>query len=173
MYGTHVSVDLQVLDSALVRLRRVWTGAPALVDHRGQRVEMSSVLVVEGCARLEADGQEPTVGGLAGFADVAPSTASRLVDRAAEAGFVGRSPSPDDARRTVLQLTPAGRALRADAVDFRLDWLRRTLSEWSAQDTTQLAVLLTRFADAVSVGGGPGRSLTGPAAPCDERRPGT
>lgn len=152
-----MSEELHAIDAALVRLRRVWTGPPRLFDHRGQQVELSSVLVVEGCARHAAEGREPTVGGLAEFADVAPSTASRLVDRAVEAGFVARGPSPADARRSVLRLTPAGEALRADAVAFRLQWLRGTLTGWPDDDTAQLAELLTRFADAVVAAGGPGR----------------
>jgi len=152
---------LHDVDGALVRLRRVWTAPPTLFDHRGQQVELSSVLVVEGCARHVTDGREPTVGGLADFADVAPSTASRLVDRAVAAGFVERGPSPADARRAVLRLTPAGEALRADAVAFRLDWLGRTLSDWSDDDTAALATLLTRFADAVAARGAPGRRPAG------------
>lgn len=152
-----MSQDLPAIDAALVRLRRVWTGPPQRFDHRGQSVDLSSVLVVEGCARHTADGREPTVGNLAEFADVAPSTASRLVDRAVEAGFVERVPSPADARRTVLRLTPAGEELRADAFAFRLDWLHRTLGDWAGDDTARLAALLTRFADAVASTGGPGR----------------
>src|SRR3712207_6872186 len=56
VYGTHVtrpeSDDLPLLDEALVRLRRLWTASRAhVVDELGRRVEMSSVLVVEACAR--------------------------------------------------------------------------------------------------------------------------
>ena len=157
-----MSSDLHTIDAALLRLRRVWTVPPRAVEHRGQPVELSSVLVVEACARHAEQGREPTVGGVAAFADVAPSTASRLVDRAVAAGFVQRVPSPQDARRTVLRLTSAGQALRSDASAFRLDWLRRTLSGWPGDDAAQLAALLTRFADAVAAGGGPGGGPPGP-----------
>jgi DNA-binding MarR family transcriptional regulator len=153
-----VSRDLHDIDAALLRLRRVWTVPPRAVEHRGQQVELSSVLVVEGCGQHAEQGREPTVGGVAEFADVAPSTASRLVDRAVAGGFVQRAPSAQDARRTVLRLTGAGQALRSDASAFRLDWLGRTLSDWPDEDAAQLAALLTRFADAVAAGGGPGRS---------------
>ena len=156
MYRTHVSQDLHAVDAALLRLRRVWAVPPRVVEHLGRQVELSSVLVVEGCGRHAEAGREPTVGGVAEFADVAPSTASRLVDRAVSAGFVERGPSVQDARRTVLRLTPSGQALRSDAAAFRLHWLRRTLHDWPGEDTAELAALLTRFADAVVAGGGPG-----------------
>lgn len=158
MYGTHVQEGaLEAVDAALVRLRRLWSAPPHLVDDAGRAVEMSSVLVVEGCARHAAEGREATVGAIAEFADVTHSTASRLVDRAVSAGLVARSPSPSDARRTVLTLTPSGSALRARAVAFRLAWLRSTLADWPAADTGALAELLGRFADAVATHGGPGR----------------
>ena len=98
MYGTHVtepaSVDLQLLDEALVRLRRLWTASRAsVVDELGRRVEMSSVLVVEACARAGSHATEVTVGDVAAFLDVEPSTASRMVDRAEAAGLVRRTAS--------------------------------------------------------------------------------
>lgn len=158
MYRTHVQDEaLAAVDAALVRLRRLWSAAPHLVDEAGRPVEMSSVLVVEACSRHAAEGREATVGAVAEFADVTHSTASRLVDRAVTAGLVVRSTSPSDARRAVLALSPAGRALRARAVAFRLAWLRSTLADWPAADTEAFADLLGRFADAVATHGGPGR----------------
>ena len=141
--------DLDALDEALVRLRRLWTASRAhVVDDLGQRVEMSSVLVVEACARA-AVSAETTVGDVAAFLDVEPSTASRLVDRAARAGLVVRTPSTVDARRAALRLTDAGRGLRARAVAARLAWLRGLVRDWPEQDVRALSDVLGRFADAV------------------------
>jgi DNA-binding MarR family transcriptional regulator len=141
--------DLQALDEALVRLRRLWTASRAhAVDDFGARVEMSSVLVVEACAR--AAGAETAVGDVAAFLDVEPSTASRLVDRAARAGLVRRTASAVDARRSALVLTHAGRALRARAVAARLGWLAGVVHDWPEPDVRALAEVLGRFADAVS-----------------------
>ena len=160
MYRTHVSESkaLDAVDAALVRLRRLWTAPPHLIDDQGQPVEMSSLLVVEGCARHAAAGREGNVGTLAEFADVTHSTASRLVERAVAVGLVVRAPSPEDGRRTALTLTPAGWALRERAVAFRRRWLSQTLADWPDHDVAALGDLLTRFADAVAVSGGPGSS---------------
>ena len=152
--------DLQALDDALVRLRRLWTASRAhVLDALGQRVEMSSVLVVEACAR--AAGQETSVGDVAAFLDVEPSTASRLVDRAARAGLVRRAVSELDARRSAVLLTDAGRALRARAVDTRLGWLGGVVQDWPQDEVRALASALSRFADAVGAAPPPG--APGPA----------
>ncbi len=148
--------DLAALDEALVKLRRMWTASRAhVVDDLGHRVEMSSVLVVEACARAERTGAETTVGEVAAFLDVEPSTASRLVDRAARAGLVERATSQLDARRSALVLTGAGRALRARAVAARTGWLGSVVQDWSAQDLRTLARALGQFADAVAASSPP------------------
>ena len=161
MYGTQVNdarpAELQALDEALVRLRRLWTASRAhVVDELGQRVEMSSVLVVEACARAEASGAQASVGDVGAFLDVEPSTASRLVDRAARGGLVRRTASPVDARRSALVLTDAGRALRARAVAARLGWLGGVLQDWPETEVRALAGAVGRFADAVAAAAPPG-----------------
>ena len=89
---------------------------------------MSSLLVVEACARGAAASQEVTIGDVARVADVAPSTASRLVDRAQSTGLL-RVPSTLDARRTALILTAAGAGLQARSIRARLAWLADRLDE--------------------------------------------
>lgn len=152
---------LEQVDTALVRLRRLWSGQPQVLDDDGSPVEMSSVLVVEGCARGAVHGTEVSVGTIAEFADVRHSTASRLTDRAVTAGLIARAPSVVDRRRTALVLTPAGQALRARALAFRMRWLRQVLAEWSDRDAAALGELLARFADDVVALGGPGRQPGG------------
>ena len=152
--------ELLVLDEALVRLRRLWTASRAhVIDELGQRVEMSSVLVVEACARAESSNAEVTVGDVAALLDVEASTASRLVDRAARAGLVRRAPSQVDARRTALGLTESGRALRARATDSRLGWLSAVVHGWPNDEVRTLAAALTRFADAVAAAPAPTGTL--------------
>jgi DNA-binding MarR family transcriptional regulator len=147
--------ELLIIDDALVRLRRLWSAAPRATIGENT-VEMSSVLVVEACARGAAAGQEVTVSDVARFAEVEGSTASRLVDRAARNGLVERGISTLDARRTTLTLTAAGRTLREQSVIFRTNWLRGVLDGWVAEDVSSLARLLDRFADTVNARGGPG-----------------
>ncbi|HZG91417.1 MAG TPA: MarR family winged helix-turn-helix transcriptional regulator [Pseudonocardia sp.] len=149
------SADLGRADDALVRLRRLWSPEHTrLVDHDGRRVEMSSVLVVEVCARAGPDGL--AVGGIAGQLAVEASTASRLVDRAVRAGLVERARSAADARRSVIHLTAAGSTLRESALAFRLAWLGGILADWPAADVATFAGMLGRFADAVAEAGPPG-----------------
>lgn len=145
---------LRRTDDALVRLRRLWSAAhtrPMTV--RDPPVDMSSLLVVEACVRVGAQGREPSVGDVAAFADVEHSTASRLVERAARAGLVTRARSATDARRTAVHLTGAGRALQERAAAFRLDWLAGVLADWPEDDVAAFARMLARFADAVGDAG--------------------
>ena len=143
------------LDDALVRLRRLWSSPRQVIDHDGRPVEMSSVLVVEACARGAALGNEVSVGDVAHFADVTSSTASRLVDRAVRADLVLRSPSARDARRSVVQLTASGRALQRRAMQARLGWLSSVVHGWESADLDSMVALLGRFADCMTHAGPP------------------
>ncbi len=153
------------LDDALVRLRRLWSSPRQVIDHDGQPIEMSSILVVEACARGAARGAEVTVGDVAQFADVTPSTASRLVDRAVRAELLLRSPSRHDARRSVLQLTAAGRELQREALHARLGWLGSVVRDWRDQDLVSLVDLLGRFADCMAITGPPAHGQPPPPVP--------
>jgi len=149
--------DLERADDALVRLRRLWSPEHSrVIDHAGRRIEMSSVLVVEVCAR--AGGEGLSVGGIADQLDVEASTASRLVDRAVQAELVERIRSTADGRRSVIRLTEQGLALRESAVGFRLAWLGGVLADWPDADVATFATLLGRFAEAASTAGPPGPS---------------
>ncbi|MEJ2890583.1 MarR family winged helix-turn-helix transcriptional regulator [Actinomycetospora aeridis] len=146
------SRELQALDAAMMRLRRVWaptpSRAPRVPDGLG-RVELSTVLVVEACVR--GDAQHPTtVADVAAFAGVAPSTASRFVRRAAEAGMVVRDVHDGDGRRAAVELTDAGRALHERARAFRLQRLQFTLEGWSDTEVLVFVDLLGRFAAAAT-----------------------
>jgi DNA-binding MarR family transcriptional regulator len=145
--------DLEVVDAALMRLRRLWT-APRTHDGMradlGDDVELSTVLVVDALAREAHDDSTPRgVAEVAERLDVAASTASRLVERAVAAGMVERRTSPVDARRAALHLTDAGWALHERARRFRAGYLARVLIDWSPREIAQLADQLDAFADAV------------------------
>lgn len=142
-----MSADLSALDDALIRLRRLWsTSRQRFAGADGRPVEMSSLLVVEACARGAAAGREVVVGDVAAHADVTASTASRLVDRAETAGLLHRVPSALSARRTALELTPEGAELRTRAVAARTGWLAEHLRGWEPADVERLSALLSRFA---------------------------
>ncbi len=52
--------------------------------------------------------------------DLLPSTASRLSDRLAEAGYITRRVSPTNRRATLLELTDAGRAVLDELIALRV-----------------------------------------------------
>ena len=96
--------------------------------------------------RLDDDGPLP-LGELARLTHMDPAAAGRQV-RALEAdGLVARSTSPDDARVTVVALTPRGRAARRRILAVQDRHLLDVLDAWSPRDREQLARLLGRFVD--------------------------
>ncbi|HEU5156953.1 MAG TPA: MarR family winged helix-turn-helix transcriptional regulator [Streptosporangiaceae bacterium] len=127
----------------------------------GRPVQTSSLLVVHavaqlspgagGCApppRTAERSEDVTVGSVAELLGIDPSTASRLVGHAIDAGFIARRPSPRDARRANLQLTDAGRRLKAVADRFRRAYLAELLADWNEGERAEFARLLSRFTDA-------------------------
>jgi DNA-binding MarR family transcriptional regulator len=68
------------------------------------------------------------LGTLAGNMGVTVSTASRLVDRLVSAGWVDRTPSPNNGREISLRLTDAGRSLLHRFDDKRVLHLRSHLA---------------------------------------------
>ncbi len=139
-------VQLEDLDAALTRLRRLWEH-PAirqrLIDLLGADVEASLIRTLR--AIELADTPEPGVSDVAAILTVEDSTASRLVDQAVTAGSVERTTSPRDRRRCVLRLTDAGHELLRAALKARTTLLRETTSDWQPGDVAALARLLDRF----------------------------
>lgn len=138
---------LERLDAALLDLRRFTEPKhrPAFVTSGGGgRVEMSTVLVVHAVASSPHGWCD--IRAVAATLHVAHSTASRLVERACQAGMLTRNRDPHDPRRTNLTLTEAGQALNAEAVRFRTRHLGTVLAGWAAKDTATLTMLLERFA---------------------------
>ncbi|MFK5645239.1 MarR family winged helix-turn-helix transcriptional regulator [Ornithinimicrobium sp. LYQ121] len=149
--------DLPRLDDAVIRLRRLWSGPTSRhVDElRWPGVELSTILVADTLHRLGSEEGSPepedevSVAAVAARLDVAPSTASRLVDRAVRSGAVDRRPSAHDARRTALALTTTGQQMVSEARSHRHRFLGSVLADWPAHDVSALADLLSRLADAV------------------------
>lgn len=151
MYGTSMSDDavLERLDSALLGLRRF--ASPEVsrprISHAGADVELSTMLVVDAIARSTPG--EVSVRLVAESLQVAPSTASRLVERAVQAGMVSGDTSEHDPRRRVLHLTADGRHLQRAALRHRTQRLAAATADWSRDDLAQFADLLDRFARTV------------------------
>lgn len=73
--------------------------------------------------------------------------ASRLVNDAVDAGLIRRTPDPRDGRRSIVELTPAGREHLESALRERRDAIAAGLEGFSAAETATLAHLLERFAN--------------------------
>jgi DNA-binding MarR family transcriptional regulator len=154
---------------ALFHLRRLWIKPEMMKRIRaqtsagpgGRPLQVSNLMVVHAVAALSAAGQdagadsgagvpEVTVGAVAERLEIDPSTASRLVGHAIDAGLVSRRPSPVDARRANLGLTEAGLRVKQVADRSRRAYLDQLMSGWTAEERTEFARLLTRFAEAAA-----------------------
>lgn len=84
---------------------------------------------------------------LAEFACLDASTVSRHLRSLETDGYLVRTPDPEDARATLLQITKAGRDVVAEARRHRLEMLADALADWSEKDLATLTRLTRRFAD--------------------------
>ncbi|GAA3968126.1 hypothetical protein GCM10023085_58200 [Actinomadura viridis] len=143
---------------ALFHLRRIWAKPDLMKRIRAQTspgpgsrpLQLSNLMVVHAVAALgtEGDDAEVTVGAVADRLEIDPSTASRLVGHAIDAGLVSRRPSPVDARRANLGLTEAGVRVKRVADRSRRAYLDELMAGWTPAERADFARLLTRFAEA-------------------------
>ena len=83
---------------------------------------------------------------LAERACLAPSTVSRHLKELEDAGYLLRSPDPDDKRATVVEVSLAGNKLVAKTIAQRIEVLEKAVRSWSAADVTALTKLTRRLA---------------------------
>jgi DNA-binding MarR family transcriptional regulator len=76
------------------------------------------------------------------------STASRLSDRLADAGYITRRVSPANRRATLLELTDAGRAVLDELAAIRLHDFGEVAEQMSATDRAALVQGAQAFTDA-------------------------
>lgn len=82
---------------------------------------------------------------LAAQVGLTPSAITTVLDRLEKAGLAERSPHPDDRRKVVVTVTPAGQ----DLLDAAQGWLAEALTELDEPSQYAAAVLLTRLATAL------------------------
>lgn len=147
--------DAQVaeIEHAAFQLRRLWARPQLLRLLRerfgGRAIQLSNLMVIYAVVR-RGDEREVTVGAVAEYLDIDPSTASRLVGYAIEAGFVSRRASPVDARRAQLQLTDAGWRVKELTDEFRRRFIAELVADWTDDERAQFVRLLRRFSDAAT-----------------------
>ncbi|GLW10848.1 hypothetical protein Misp01_59760 [Microtetraspora sp. NBRC 13810] len=147
---TRESTAGAAIDVAFFRLRRMWSRPlrPRRAGDPARAVQMSNVMVVGAIYRLGLECPEVTVGGVAEYMDVEPSTASRLVNDAIGAGFVEREVSRVDARRARLVLSDTGRRVLDAVTRYRRAHLDRLIADWDPAERQEFARLVTKFAEA-------------------------
>lgn len=94
---------------------------------------------------LDRLGDGASVSELAAAIGVDQPRASRVVADCVERGLVTRSIDATDARRSVIALTDAGRAVLEERRRERRDAVERSLQGFSAVERAQFAELLARF----------------------------
>lgn len=70
--------------------------------------------------------------------DMLPSTASRLSDRLADAGYITRRTAPTNRRATLLELTDAGRQVLQDLIDLRIEAFGEVVQHMTEAERTAL-----------------------------------
>lgn len=92
-------------------------------------------------------GDETMVGTVAERLAIDPSRASRLVSEMVAAGYARREVSQSDARRTVIALTPAGRAITDAVRAYKWLLLGDFLGAWSPAELNSFVDQLEHFGE--------------------------
>jgi DNA-binding MarR family transcriptional regulator len=116
--------DLRVAVGQLIRRLRT--------EHRFPLVHVSVL------GRLDREGSR-TVSELAAAERVRPQSMAQTVGELEGDGLVSRRPDPDDGRRALVELTPAGRATLEDDRRRRVGWLVEAIETLPRRDQEALA----------------------------------
>ena len=140
-----------VVEGAMVRLRRSMTRhtiGRRLARDLEVPLDMALIGVVDAVAQgPDESGAEVTVGAVGERLGIDPTRASRVVSAAIEGGYVRRTASQADGRRSVLELTDAGRELVASARRTRRRYFEQAMRDWPEEERRAFAELLARFVD--------------------------
>lgn len=93
----------------------------------------------------EKAGSELSISALADAVGVDQPRASRLVQEGVERGLVRRVTDPSDARRTLIQLTTAGRSLISEVRSHRRSSVEEALAGFTEEEARTFAQLFDRF----------------------------
>lgn len=150
-YARRMSEDLgQRLEAALGELlqRRTRRGLyEGLVAGIGHGLDVTSYPVLSGLARIGP----VTAAKLGVEIGLDRSGVSRHATRLVEGGLLLRRPDPDDARGTLLALTPAGEQVVAELRRRLVADLDRRLAEWPAGAAPAFVAGLERFVESCRV----------------------
>ncbi|MET9613100.1 MarR family winged helix-turn-helix transcriptional regulator [Kitasatospora indigofera] len=100
-------------------------------------------IVLEGEQAAEA--REITVGAVAEHLSVDPSVASRMVSDSIGAGYLVRTASQRDGRRTILHLSPEGRELMARFRRHQRSAFEYVTADWPEDERLEFARLMLKY----------------------------
>ncbi len=145
------SKNLKSIEQSItvIRRRQNQRTLSELADLQG--CDQRDLALIPALEVVEEQGPEATVGTVASALGLDPSRASRLVSIAVDARYLSRVASQSDGRRVHLQLTATGERFVRYAHGYRQGLIERAMKGWSQPDRDQLAVLLSRFTDALRV----------------------
>jgi DNA-binding MarR family transcriptional regulator len=106
---------------------------------------IARVRMLEALEAADADGRSLSVSGVSAAIGVDQPRASRLVQEGVERGLVRRIPDPSDARRALIQLTTAGRALLTELHTHRRTAVETALAAFTPEEARTFAELFDRF----------------------------
>ncbi|MFY9922377.1 MAG: MarR family transcriptional regulator [Mycobacterium sp.] len=120
------------------RLEQATRGLLALnvsvLEHMEKRIGLAPLRALQALERLGPS----LVTELGTDLNLLPSTASRLSDRLADAGYITRRVSPTNRRATLLELTDAGRAVLDDLIKLRIEAFGHVVTHMREADRAAL-----------------------------------
>lgn len=141
--GNDLKVDvdshLAAVEQALIAMRRSQSRR-ALAD-----LAVPAFDVLDVVEAAERSGVQATVSSVASALHVDQPRASKLVTSAVDAGLVSRVADRADGRRVLLVRTPRGRTTSAELHRARQAACATAMADWSEDERTAFADLLTRF----------------------------
>lgn len=140
---TDAAGPLDGLDEAMLRMRRVFQRPgyrKRLLQGLSRDIELATLRLLRAIQRSD---EPPSVGTVADALMVDPSTASRLVDRAAEVGFLDRRSCTDDRRKARLHLTAEGEVVLEEVTARRRQLLAQVTEGWDPDELQGLIELLS------------------------------
>jgi MarR family transcriptional regulator for hemolysin len=137
--------EVAAAEHALERLFRLTVNRKV---HTRQSAAVGADVTRAGYAVLRSihEAGELSLGELARQCSMDPAAAGRQVKALEDDGFVVRA-SGEDARVTVVRLTPEGRDVYGKIVDIRNQHMSEVLSAWPSADRQALARLVDRLVD--------------------------
>jgi DNA-binding MarR family transcriptional regulator len=134
---------LDGLDESLLRLRRVFQRPgyrKRLLEGLSSDIELATLRMLRAVQRSD---RAPSVGGVADALMIDPSTASRVVDGAAEAELLDRRACTDDRRKARLHLTAQGQRVLEEVTARRRQLLAQVTADWNPDELHKLIGLLS------------------------------